>query len=218
MQILSTGPPAELRTGEPYSGEMAAERPRPKTSPGLIILGAVFFGVLGYVLHDVAANSRWGRSSGPLTEKFDYNQDGQPDHFFTFHDGYMERGTADRNGDGKIDEWTFHGSNGICLRVELDDDFDGRVDSWFAYKNGVIATSKRDLDFDGHSDWNGLYEDGILYEGEMTPNESRQVIRREIYRHGVFREEWVDEDHDGAFDVKFLYDPFGNRSERLPPR
>lgn len=47
----------------------------------------------------------------------------------------------------------------------------------------------------------------VLAEGPdaLTPEED-----------GALTEEWVDENQDGIFDGKFLFDPFGARSDRIP--
>ena len=50
-----------------------------------------------------------------------------------FYDGDERpvRTERDRNGDGRVDEWVWLGSDGDRERVELDVDFDGVVDSTF---------------------------------------------------------------------------------------
>lgn len=36
------------------------------------------------------------------------------------------------------------------------------------------------------------------------------------YSRGIQAEEWMDENADGTMDYKFLVDPFGARSEKMP--
>lgn len=93
---------------------------------------------------------------------------------------------------------------------------DGKPDVWFTYRRGVIVSSEHDTDFDGLPDLFSRYEDGVIAETEVRPGNSKIVVRKWIYVHGVEREEWVDEDADGTFDYKILIDPFGARSDRIP--
>jgi hypothetical protein len=150
------------------------------------------------------------------TYNYDYNHDGRPDHFYTYRNGKIAKAEVDRNFDGKIDKWEYFDSEGRPERMELDENFDGRPDLWYFYEKGTLVRSEQDTDFNGTPDWFGYYENGILVRQDCRPNGSEIVVRRLLYEHGVRREEWVDEDEDGKFDYKYLYDPFGKRSERIP--
>jgi hypothetical protein len=87
---------------------------------------------------------------------------------------------------------------------------------WYFYVNGSLQRGEQDTDFNGQPDWFFSFENGLLVRADCRPNGSKIVVRRQIYEHGILREEWVDEDQDGKFDYKILHDIFGATSGRIP--
>lgn len=179
---------------------------------GLFVAAAAVLVFMAIAVRQATENWR----TATQTDEYDDNHDGRPDRFFIYPDGVLSRAELDRNFDGKIDDWEIYDREGGLERVEQDENFDGLPDAWFSYKNGRGESSRHDADFDGRPDWFGTYENGILVRMDCRPNESSVVVRRDIYEHGVLREEWVDENQDGVFDYKILVDPFGARSYRIP--
>ncbi len=98
----------------------------------------------------------------------------------------------------------------------MDANFDTRPDIWYFYRDGELQSWKRDTDFDGVPDWFGTCEHGLTVRQDCRPGDSFTVIRRYLFVNGHLHEELVDEDRDGKFDYKFIYDPFGGRSDRMP--
>ena len=114
----------------------------------------------------------------PEKELEDYNFDGVIDLIAYFENGKIVREELDRNGDGKIDEWRIYEVVNLfadsfdpyaslyvtsaeesqqdttpkLMRVEQDNNFDGRVDSWQYYREGKIAHIGVDTDYDGKPD------------------------------------------------------------------
>ena len=208
----ATGPSADDSALSPDEGEASGGIP-----VGLFVAVAGVLVLLAIVVHQAAENRRTESSrTATQTDEYDDNHDGRPDRFVSYRNGVLSSYEMDRNADGKIDEWGIYAREGTIERVEQDENFDGRPDAWFSYKNGRAESTRHDTDFDGRPDWFGAYENGILFRMDCRPNESSVVVRRDIYEHGVLREEWVDENQDGVFDYKILVDPFGERSDRIP--
>ena len=216
MQILENGPAQDT---PPESTTPPVELRPPPTDNipmGVFVAGAVGLVLLALAVHQWSENRRTRGVSDQQT--CDANHDGRPDHFYSYHGDRISSLTVDRNGDGRIDEWQTFDAEGFAAESSTDDNFDGRPDAWFTYHYGSVVSARRDLDFDGRVDWTATYENAVIVRAELAPNESAPVLRKEIYEHGLLREEWVDENQDGTFDYRFEYDPFGNRSERLPAR
>jgi hypothetical protein len=130
------------------------------------------------------------------------------------YDGVYER---DFNGDGKTDEWqTYH--KGSLETVESDQNFDGKIDVWWTYENGVVTSGKSDNDFNGEPDVTFYYVDGVLDSADFHPNGSKIVPKKQIFEHGVLKEEWVDKDMDGKFDQRIIFDHLENPIRTLPFR
>ena len=114
----------------------------------------------------------------PEKELEDYNFDGVIDLIAYFENGKIVREELDRNGDGRIDEWRIYevvnpfadnydpyasvyvtssqeeseNTQPKLMRIEQDNNFDGRVDAWQYYKEGEIAHIGIDSDGDGRPD------------------------------------------------------------------
>ncbi len=137
--------------------------------------------------------------------------------------------TADRNGDGRPDEWIYS-ANGRPTSDALDDDFDGRVDRIRRYDSkGRFVSSDEDLNADGVMETTSLYEDGKLARRRTDSNGDGQadtwsfyngdeLLRTEIdrngdgfrdeitvYARGKIEREEVDQNGDGRPDVVSLY-------------
>ena len=217
LLVLAKGPAGVDReaAATPVSPD-SAEPPR-RIPVGPFLAAAAVLVLLVIVLRQAAENRRMSRLEAvDQTSETDENHDGRPDHFYVYRNGVIATAHIDRNADGKIDEWETYDREGKIERMELDENFDGRPDVWFSYKKGMVESERCDVDFNGRPDWFVTFENGIVVRMDCRPNESSVVVRREIYEHGVLREEWVDENQDGIFDYKILVDPFGAKSERIP--
>lgn len=215
IQVLEHGPDAAALAAPSAEMESAAAEPG-RIPIGLFVAVAVFFCLLAFAVHHAIGSKRTAARSSEQTYEYDCNHDRKPDHFVTYLGDRMVRATADRNFDGKIDEWETYDANGMIERVEEDNNFDGKPDGWIIYKNGAPTVEKRDSDFNGRVDWILTFQNGILTRMESAPNESAPVYRRYFFTNGVLREEWVDENRDGTFDYKILHDPFGTPSAPSP--
>ncbi|MCD4717575.1 MAG: hypothetical protein K8R45_12660 [Desulfobacterales bacterium] len=130
------------------------------------------------------------------------------------YDGLYKR---DLNGDGKIDEWQTY-SKGSLMTAESDHNFDGRADVWWRYENGTIISMKMDTDFNGIFDVSYFFVDNVAYSAEFRPNGAKTVAKKEIFEHGVLKEQWVDKNMDGKFDQKIIFDHLENPIRTIPFR
>ena len=83
--------------------------------------------------------------------------------------------TEDKNGDGKPDLWGYYSEQGDLERVELDDNFDGKIDNWQTYQAGKILTMVRDTNFDGKKDTWDYFEQGIRTRQEQDQDGDGKV-------------------------------------------
>jgi hypothetical protein len=214
-QVLEKG----LQTAEesPRAASAALETPPGDGGipVGLFIAAGVLFALIVFAMHNTFEDRKVALSREQTYES-DYNHDGRADHFETYTGNRITSSRDDRNFDGRIDQWTVFDDKGQWKRNEVDQNFDGRPDGWMIFRNGLEETLTEDTDFNGKVDWTTTYAYGVPVRSEARPNESKAVLRTLLYRSGVLDEERVDEDQDGKFDYRILYDPFGSASERMP--
>jgi antitoxin component YwqK of YwqJK toxin-antitoxin module len=161
-----------------------------------------------------------------------YDKKGRTEKTYYYIGGKLDKVESDRNGDGKIDEWFIY-SSGTCVRVLADQNFDGRIDLWQTnsedfgsivrfdrnfdgkpdyvdiYVNGVLSESREDTDFNGIFDVTTQYKHGVPFLSEVRPNGTNVVFISRSFKDGILKEEWIDEDMDGKFDLKKEFDPMG---------
>lgn len=109
--------------------------------------------------------------------------------------------SADQNGDGRIDQWSFFAGN-RPLRGEADADADGRIDRWEYFDEQAALTRV------GTSSLNDGIEDTWTWvravEGESRVDHARhrdrQIDRREYYRAGALVRAEEDTNADGRTD------------------
>jgi len=145
----------------------------------------------------------------------DRNGDGKLDEWLHYKDGRISNIEADDNFDGKIDRWTTY-SNDFDSFVKQDSNFDGKPDIEWVYLNGVLSQVRRDLDFNGVFDSITQCKNGQPFIEEVRPNGTNVVFIRRVFRDGVLKEEWIDEDMDGNFDLKKEFDPMGKEISVTP--
>lgn len=145
--------------------------------------------VLGIALGAFLTGTVWEKGAGQ-----DRNRDGKQDVFAHRNLDLSYDLLSDNNFDGEIDEVMRVDSNDIIRRLEVDADFDGNFDIFADYSFGRILVSR-------------AYRDGL---------ESPVVEMH--YENSILEYELVDEDEDGDFDVRHVYDPLGRRVRSEPIR
>lgn len=109
------------------------------------------------------------------TEGVDTNQDGEPDTWIEEARGAVVTLAVDRDFDGTIDSRTTFDSSGHRELEEFDFNFDGDMDDFYYYVDGVLERQEVDSNFDGAVDvwvylveglYVGRYEQDTDYDGE----------------------------------------------------
>jgi antitoxin component YwqK of YwqJK toxin-antitoxin module len=163
-----------------------------------IIIGVLVSAMVFYVYY-----YREKHFSGVL--KYDRNKDSKPDLFYTYKNGVIVKYEEDRNFDGKIDLWVFY-KDGSDDHGESDNDFDGRVDTKFYYKNGVLSRVEIDTNFDNKPEIIEEYTNGVLSAMSWYHESTRNLWEKAYFVGGIKKEEYIDQDYDGTFDIKIIYD------------
>ena len=212
QRVLDQGPDAEVIEPSESTREIKGRIP-----VGLFLACAASLGVLAFALVQWRLEQKRAQatsSDSPVTS--DQNGDGRPDRFDFYKGQGIVLTELDGNHDGRTDSWCFYDAEGRYSRVEHDHNLDGKPDNYWFYEMGVAETEKRDTDFNGLIDRITTFDNEVASRVDYMPNESTIVTRREVLKHGVLTETWVDENHDGTFDYKTLHDPFGETSKPIP--
>ena len=110
--------------------------------------------------------------------------------------------SADQNGDGRIDQWTYLDGN-RPLRGEADADGDGRIDRWEYFNaDGALVTVGTSSVNDGNEDtWTDVSQtrDGETHIARSS-NRDHVIDRHEYLRGGVLTHVDEDSNHDGRID------------------
>ncbi len=206
--------PEDLENADKILGEMEAEdfgkieaqeedSKKAKSSP-ILLIGLFSLGLAaGYVLSPSLTDL--SRYTGVV--KYDRNAEGTVGAFAYYVDGKLARVEEDRNYDGKIDAWHKY-VGGEIRSSTYDENFDGEPDAWATYKNQFNSVTKLDTDFDGKADATVVYVNGLKQRTDWHPNDSPIIERRQLFKHEVLREELVDSDRDGNFDLRITYDRY----------
>jgi antitoxin component YwqK of YwqJK toxin-antitoxin module len=200
--------------------DRAAKKQKVKSLLKGIIIGVLVSAIAFYVYY-----YREKHFSGVLRD--DLNKDSKDDLFYTYKNGVIVRVEEDRNFDGKIDRWDYY-KDGTLDRGVSDDDFDGRFDTKVSYKNGVLDRNEMDTNF-GHKiieqyrygvldrieiDTNfddspeiiEEYRNGALSAKSWYHESSRNLWKKAYFVGGIKKEEHIDQNYDGTFDTKIIYD------------
>lgn len=111
------------------------------------------------------------------------------------------RRSLDVDRDGSAEEVRYiDADSGRVLRSERDRDFDGSLDAWITYENGVPATQILDEDGDGTGDAWERYLDGTLHA--KTVDADQDGVKDVFYRYDdeELVEKLRDANNDGTID------------------
>lgn len=118
---------------------------------------------------------------------------------------FADSKTYDNNRDSKIDEWRFHKDGALSTR-RIDSNFDGKADVIISYENHLPVTRLNDLDFNGVYDSTTYYRHGIPLSRDFHPNGAKNIHKSQIFEHGILKEALIDNNIDGKFDERVIYD------------
>jgi hypothetical protein len=118
----------------------------------------------------------------------------------------VERRTLDADRDGRSEEVRYlDPQTGKLLRAEQDLDFDGRIDAWKTYSDGVLSVRILDDDGDERADAWERYENGRLVQLTLDRNHDgvRDAFLR--YKGSELFERLEDANDDGTIDRVVSY-------------
>lgn len=106
----------------------------------------------------------------------------------------------DTNLDGIKDVVRTYNDNGEPLREEADTDYDGRIDVWTDFVDGIIAEVQVDTNKDGEPDVWKFYVDGQLQRVRRDRNGDGKPDVWEFWSNGRLERIGYDETFDGKVD------------------
>ncbi|MCP5058361.1 MAG: hypothetical protein GY937_16785 [bacterium] len=143
----------------------------------------------------------------------DADRDGAPEElrFFDETTGALIRVELDRDYDGNVDSWTIF-NGGSIQETRRDNDGDGQPDEWLQFgSNGLASLREVDRDGDGTKDAFYLYREGALFEErhDTTGNGTPDRILR--YAGGQLTVSEEDTKNDGQTDTWTHYKVFARQ-------
>ncbi len=148
--------------------------------------------------------------AGNVVERFDLNGDRKADVWKVFKEiappdkpkerrRLLIRKDVDLNYDAKVDVREFYDeATGELGRVEMDFDFDGKIDAVDVYKDGRRVRREVDFSFDGRADLVKHYDDeGKLATKERDTDRDGKVDTWEYFEDGKLVRVGRDRDGDG---------------------
>lgn len=118
--------------------------------------------------------------------------------------GKLEQLKYDSDGDGRFDTFTYMDGTTV-LRIEIDQNADGRIDRWEYYGPGkVLERVGISRAGNGVEDaWQYFDSTGTITRVETASTRGKNgplIDRIEYYEHGVLTRAEEDTDHDGMID------------------
>ena len=114
--------------------------------------------------------------------------------------------SLDADRDGKPEQVRhYHPESGRLLHKREDRDYDGAIDAWSTYQDGVLMERALDHSGDGRRDVWERYVGGRMVEREVDRNEDGRVDAHYRYRGDSLVEERHDTNHDGEIDLVVEY-------------
>ena len=150
----------------------------------------------------------WSMHNGPQTaaDHRDHNGDGKPDDWAFYGGGRLERVEMDRNFDGRVDALTEYDASGLPTLYRADDTFDGTMDTTIGYRRGQAEATEVDTDGDGKVDYRMLLEHGVPSTAEYLNPATGQVKKKVTYVRNKADRVYLDLDEDGAWDRSYGLD------------
>jgi len=140
----------------------------------------------------------------------DADRDGNPEQirYLDKSTGKLIRMEMDRDYDGKMDTWQTYTGDSLDERT-LDTNGDGRVDTWERYRGGRMVERVIDRDGNGRKDAFYTFADGSLVEERHDRNDDGEFDLIVTYqdRHKTLTKE--DRSGDGKIDTWTTYEVVG---------
>jgi hypothetical protein len=118
----------------------------------------------------------------------------------------VTRGILDADRDGVPEQIRFFDrETKVLLRKEVDSNYDGSLDTWSTYKDGMLVSRLRDTNRNGDVDvWESYAEDRMT---DRTIDRDHDHIADAFYQYsgGILAEERHDVNNDGVVDRRISY-------------
>jgi hypothetical protein len=144
----------------------------------------------------------------PVLTRMDRNEDGRLDRW-EYHgpDGRLVKVGFSRKDDGKPDAWAYSGPDGRIERIEVSSvGDDKKIDRWEHYAGDGLTQAEDDTNADGRPDKWETYEKGVVKTASFDENGDGKPDRRFTYSGGALVLIETEPDASGAFtkrvDVK----------------
>lgn len=147
--------------------------------------------------------------AGSIQES-DQNGDGKTDAIYRYPlgGGFANVVELDNNFDGRMDVKTYFDESGIPTGDEADDDFNGSFESRSSFRSGVRQTLETDSDGDGAIDHVWRYVHGVPVSEDIM-DENGLLIRTNYLERGLVTRSEIDLDRDGFQETRRTFDRFG---------
>ena len=174
-----------------------------------LLIGIVLAGA-GFYYHSYITKKR----SGVI--EYDQNFDSKHDLFYRYENGALIQIDQDRNFDGKIDNLK-HFKNDLAVGGESDNNFDGQFETKIFFKNGLVDRVEIDANLNSEPEILEYYTNDVLDEVIWFHERNNIPWREAKYEGGIIKEELIDTDYNGDFDIKIIYNSSGRliRTENL---
>lgn len=148
----------------------------------------------------------WAYNSPVTSDGIDYNNDGQLEERWFYKDNRIYRVELDRNFDGKIDAVNYYSLKGLIYKSKHDDNFDGIYETRYKYNRGNVYLHESDINQDGRLDLISKYVHGILAEVEISGPEVNSPRKKQIFEMNKLVSAEFDSNGDGEYEISYEYD------------
>jgi len=198
---------ASISPGDPANAQKVLEESDPRSAPSAPkdrdIPAALFTETRVTI-----PKGAWGDNPKlqVIKKTLDADRDGKPEEirYFDAATGQLLRKEEDRNYDGTIDAWTTY-QNGVVVARELDENGDGKPDVWEKYANGRMTRREVDRKGDGKPDAFYLFEGDSLVEERHDTQHNGNIDLVVYYQNRKRVRSEEDQNHDGRIDTWTYY-------------
>ena len=161
------------------------------------------------------AKGEWGNDKpiDVVVKSLDADRDGAPEEI-RYHDqktGVIVRIEQDQDFDGRLDTWVRYDA-GIPIEIDRDTDGDGKLDEWQSYgRDGRMVRREVDRNGDGTRDAFDEYQSGSLVEKRYDGNSDGKIDSIVHYTDRKLTKSEEDLDNDGRMDTWTYFDSAGGR-------
>jgi len=119
---------------------------------------------------------------------------------------HVLRRTLDADQDGKPEQIRYYDDSGQMIRKEQDQNYDGNIDTWSTYEQGVIVFRVMDSNDDHNHDVWETYANGMMTRREVDRDYDAVHDAFYTFQADSLVEERHDADNDGKMDLIVLYE------------